>query len=252
MKRVILNIDDFGLDNSINESIIDAHRHGVVTSTSLLVARPATVEAVRYLLQTPSLAVGLHLDLDAIFPYESNGHYGVTIDDIDKMAYHFALKKNINLIITEIRNQIAQFLKYKLIPSHIDGHHNVHMLPGILQELIKVMSEYGLNKVRFSKDFYGIHNDVYNDLKSSVDGRGIKYPDYCTEIDQELPVGIIFNRLQSGTTEIIVHTDLPEGKHGDWRIEQFLYVRKLNKKQFEEINKIQFISYRDTHGSVKF
>jgi len=36
MKRLIVNADDFGLTENVNRGILDAHREGIVTSTTLL------------------------------------------------------------------------------------------------------------------------------------------------------------------------------------------------------------------------
>src|SRR5271168_3188458 len=61
MKRVILTADDFGLSEAVNEGIERAHRDGVLTSASLMVAGPAAADAVRRARALPGLRVGLHL-----------------------------------------------------------------------------------------------------------------------------------------------------------------------------------------------
>ncbi len=45
MKWLIINGDDFGASGGINRGIVQAHRDGILTSTSLLVDRPASVDA---------------------------------------------------------------------------------------------------------------------------------------------------------------------------------------------------------------
>jgi predicted glycoside hydrolase/deacetylase ChbG (UPF0249 family) len=45
MKYCIVNGDDFGASRGINRGIVEAHCHGVLTSTSLMVNMPATEEA---------------------------------------------------------------------------------------------------------------------------------------------------------------------------------------------------------------
>ncbi len=61
MKRVILTADDFGLSEAVNEAVERAHRDGVLTSASLMVAGPAAADAVRRARRLPALRVGLHL-----------------------------------------------------------------------------------------------------------------------------------------------------------------------------------------------
>jgi predicted glycoside hydrolase/deacetylase ChbG (UPF0249 family) len=36
VKQLIVNADDFGLTENVNRGILDAHRQGIVTSTTLL------------------------------------------------------------------------------------------------------------------------------------------------------------------------------------------------------------------------
>ena len=40
-RHLIVNADDFGQSAGINRGIIEAHEHGIVTSTSLMVRWPA-------------------------------------------------------------------------------------------------------------------------------------------------------------------------------------------------------------------
>lgn len=64
MERVlIVNADDFGLSKGQNYGIIDACRHGVVTSTTALVNGEAIEHAVQLSRELPELAVGMHFVL---------------------------------------------------------------------------------------------------------------------------------------------------------------------------------------------
>ena len=36
MSKLIVNADDFGLHSAVNAGIIDGHRRGIITSTSLM------------------------------------------------------------------------------------------------------------------------------------------------------------------------------------------------------------------------
>ena len=59
--RLIVNADDFGESEEVNEAVIQAHRKGVLTSCSLMVTGKAFENAVQLAIQNPQLAVGLHL-----------------------------------------------------------------------------------------------------------------------------------------------------------------------------------------------
>src|SRR5207249_10695652 len=63
MKFLIVNGDDFGASRGINRSIMEAHQHGILTSTSLLVNTPWSEEAAVLARAAPDLSAGLHVDL---------------------------------------------------------------------------------------------------------------------------------------------------------------------------------------------
>ncbi|HUO86079.1 MAG TPA: ChbG/HpnK family deacetylase, partial [Thermoanaerobaculia bacterium] len=62
-RRLIVNADDLGRTAGINEGIFTAHRDGIVSSATLMVAYPAAVEAATALADHPRLGVGLHVQL---------------------------------------------------------------------------------------------------------------------------------------------------------------------------------------------
>jgi hypothetical protein len=60
LRRLIVNADDFGFSEEVNEAIIRAHNEGVLTSTSLMVTGQAFDHAVRLASENPGLGVGIH------------------------------------------------------------------------------------------------------------------------------------------------------------------------------------------------
>ena len=63
MKQLIVNADDFGLTKRVSEGIVDAHRHGIVSSTTLMANGGAFEAAVALRRQAPHLGIGAHLNL---------------------------------------------------------------------------------------------------------------------------------------------------------------------------------------------
>jgi len=61
LKQLIVTADDFGLSVAVNEAVESAHRDGILTAASLMVAEPAARDAVERARRLPQLAVGLHL-----------------------------------------------------------------------------------------------------------------------------------------------------------------------------------------------
>src|ERR1043165_1332955 len=100
MKYLIVNADDFGAGRGINRGIIEAHRHGIVTSTSLMMNTPFSAEAVKLAGEAWDLSVGLHATLPKEFTAEPERAR------------------------EELHRQFARFVELtKRLPTHLDSHH---------------------------------------------------------------------------------------------------------------------------------
>jgi predicted glycoside hydrolase/deacetylase ChbG (UPF0249 family) len=134
MRWLIVNGDDFGITGGINRGIIEAHRNGILTSTSLLVDRPACEEAVALGREYPTLSVGLHLELDPNRPER---------------------------VIAEVERQFAWFVELvDTAPTHLDSHHDVHYDSRILPRLREWAASVriplrGQSIARHFRKFYG-------------------------------------------------------------------------------------------------
>jgi len=102
--RLIVNADDFGMTEGVNQGIIDAHVRGVLTSTSLMVHGAAAEHAAHLAGESPGLSVGLHFVDDT-----------PALDDTDHAGREFAA-------------QLGHFRELMgSEPTHVDSHHHVHM-----------------------------------------------------------------------------------------------------------------------------
>jgi chitin disaccharide deacetylase len=61
--QLIVTADDFNLSEGVSRGILDAHQHGIVTETSVMVNLGDLEHAAAMLAATPRLAVGLHLNI---------------------------------------------------------------------------------------------------------------------------------------------------------------------------------------------
>ena len=61
-KYLIVNADDLGLSQGVNQGVIAAYERGIVTSASLMVRFAAAAEAVQWVKQGAGLSLGLHVD----------------------------------------------------------------------------------------------------------------------------------------------------------------------------------------------
>lgn len=104
MRLLVVNADDFGLSNGINQGILEAHENGIVTSTSLMVTAPAAAQAAGAAAGHELLSVGLHFVDDG----------SADLDDPEQIALSFQRQ------LTRFRELIGRD------PSHVDSHHHVH------------------------------------------------------------------------------------------------------------------------------
>jgi hypothetical protein len=63
LKKLIVNADDFGFTRDVNSGIVEAHRRGILTATTLMANGAAFDEAVRLSRENPELDIGCHLVL---------------------------------------------------------------------------------------------------------------------------------------------------------------------------------------------
>jgi len=153
---LVCTADDFGLALPVNEAVEEAHRHGMLTSASLMVTAPAADDAVERAKRLPSLGVGLHLTLvdgrPALPPEEipdlvtSDGRLRL---DLATLGTRIFFQPHVrHQVEREIRAQITRFLATGLKLDHIDGHHHFHQHPTIVGMLARMAKEYDIRSVR--------------------------------------------------------------------------------------------------------
>lgn len=156
MRYMVVNGDDFGFSQGVNQAIIQAHTQGILTSTSLMVTGGAFAEAVDLAEQHPDLAVGLHLVLGcgkAVLPPTQIPHL------VDEQGYfpenpvqagwryyfHPQVRQELRL---EIVAQLQKFQQTGLPLSHVDGHLHHHANPAVLKVLMELAPQYSIPVVR--------------------------------------------------------------------------------------------------------
>jgi len=148
VKRLLVTADDFGLSAGINQGILEAHRRGIVTSTSLMVNAPGAAEAARLALECPRLSVGLHFVLTFGRPLAPHDEVGAlltpegTFPRLDSGAQDKAPRPAIR---AELEAQIKRFGEtVGRPPAHLDGHHHVQALPAVLEVVIEAARELSI------------------------------------------------------------------------------------------------------------
>lgn len=156
MSRITLTADDFGLSEAVNEGIERAHREGVLTAASLMVAAPAAADAVARARRMPALKIGLHLVViegPAILPpaeipalVDATGWF--PSDQLRLGLRYFFLPHVRRQLEAEITAQFAAFAATGLKLAHADAHKHMHLHPTVGRLLIAAGSSHGLTRVR--------------------------------------------------------------------------------------------------------
>ncbi len=175
MKRLIINADDFGFNKEITDGIIEAHKAGTVTSTTLMVNMPAAEYAADVSRSYPKLSVGIHLTLTIGKPISKPE---MVKDLLDKNGYFknhiemFRLANRCKLpagqIERELSAQIEKFLSLGIIPSHSDSHHHIADCLQIHPIKIKLLKRYGITKARTQRGFYRYDKLAENKVKAMI------------------------------------------------------------------------------------
>ena len=154
-KMLIVNADDFGMSEEISDGIITAHLEGIVTSTSLMVNMPDAKRAVRLAQQTPSLDVGMHLNITEGHPVLPPEKVPTLVNSTgeflsDKKLIPMIKKFRVSPfeIEAEFSAQISKMLDMGIIPTHLDSHHHVHIYPLSAWAFKRVAKKFGIKKVR--------------------------------------------------------------------------------------------------------
>ena len=162
-KHLVVTADDFGMSIEVNEAVEEAHRNGILTNASLVVAGAAAADAIRRAKRMPGLGVGLHL---AIFgaPAQQSGEAQQMIAPDGENLGEKPVSTGIGIMFSpatraaakrEIEAQFRAFGQSGLELGHLDGHWHCHQHPTILNLAIAAGRPLGLRAVRIPYEGLG-------------------------------------------------------------------------------------------------
>lgn len=130
-KILIVNADDFGLTAGVSRGILEAHRRGIVTSTTVLVNRPIAPAQVEEL-KASGLGVGVHLNLTLGTPVVNPRRVPSLVNPEGRFvrdAREAAARARVDEARIELGTQIDAFRAMMgRFPTHLDTHHHVGRL----------------------------------------------------------------------------------------------------------------------------
>jgi hopanoid biosynthesis associated protein HpnK len=141
---------------AVNEAVEQAHRHGILSTTSLMVGGAAAADAVARARRLPELRVGLHLNLidgrpllpEAEVPRLvcENGEFD---RNMGRAGVRFFMFPGVRRqLASEIRAQFEAFRTTGLALDHVNTHKHIHLHPSVAALIIEIGRDYGMSAVR--------------------------------------------------------------------------------------------------------
>lgn len=205
---VIVNADDFGMNESCSRAICEAFRLGLVTDTTMMANGRYFDEAVRLAKENGFFdKIGIHLNLTEgeplteeikAFPeYVRDGRFHKQRDMTKPPTRELE-----SAVYAELRAQIEKLRDAGIAITHADSHHYVHTTESVIDVAVKVLKEYSIRKVRLRLNL----GDVPDTEKSEVINQRLRNEGFVT-VKHFVKLA---HTKQSGipdNTEILVHPD---------------------------------------------
>jgi predicted glycoside hydrolase/deacetylase ChbG (UPF0249 family) len=160
VRKLIVNADDFGLTAGVNRAILETHRDGVVSSTTLMANGAAFEDAVTVARSAPNLSVGCHVvlvDGTPVSPPETVDTL-VAIRSAEPDKFYSSLSAfaaramlggfDPDQLVAEVTAQIRKIQAAGLQVTHLDTHKHAHIFPEILVALLRAARICGVRAIR--------------------------------------------------------------------------------------------------------
>lgn len=169
---LIVNADDLGIHPQRDRGILEAHREGIVTSTTVI-ANGASFDSAAAQVRSAGLPTGIHLNLsDGV---TLSGPISGLTDQENRLpgkvllrSYLLAPRTDLAGIRREFCAQIEKILAAGLEPDHIDGHQHCQCYPPLTEMIVDLARRYGLDAMRSSLPVAPAETTVPEDLRDDL------------------------------------------------------------------------------------
>lgn len=222
MRCLIVNADDFGLNEDTFNATVACFEAGLLTSATILAGMPYTAQACEYARRNAGrFSFGMHFNLTDGKPLsgacaslcDKNGNFRP--DGAQRMHALAGLMSSAE-VRNEFRAQLGTLLDHGVSVSHVDGHFHVHKLPTVLRAIKDEMHREGIRYIRRPQNFYpgGRGRSTFNKLLFPL-FKGLNYADYYFaaepyRVDWHLRM---VAALPEGVSEMSIHP----GQEQAWR-----------------------------------
>ena len=149
---LIVNADDLGATERINDEIFDLMQSGVVTSATLMANAPGFEHAVHQIPRFPDSSFGIHLNLTVFAPLSHSADLEPILDEnghLSKKLFKTPITPPLRAaLLQELTLQVERVLDAGVPLSHFDSHHHVHTIPKLFPVLKSLQRKFAVRKVR--------------------------------------------------------------------------------------------------------
>lgn len=169
MKRIIINADDFGINETVTSEIERMIEKRFVTSTTVMANGKSLEEVKRFAEQHPEVSFGVHLCLSEFESItKGEGLYRAGLTDENGVFIKKAIFSMKNLDDVEVQKVIKDELNAQIeivkalgiSLSHADSHHHVHTIYPLRNIFVDVLKEQGIGKIRLGVK-YPLHSRIH-------------------------------------------------------------------------------------------
>ena len=155
---VIVNADDLGMSEKVNDAIFRLIAAGRISSATILANGPAMREAVAQLHRFPHCSFGIHLNLTHFQPLSGGATATVLTNDTGQLSRDietaFPTMALLRAAYDECCAQVDALAAAGVNISHFDSHNHVHTRPHIFPVLKALQKRYRVRRVRIAKNLY--------------------------------------------------------------------------------------------------
>jgi chitin disaccharide deacetylase len=234
-RLLIITADDCGLSAGITDGILELAGLGTITSTGVLMNLPESSRTV-HVMRRAGLAVGAHLNVTLGRPLcppaaiPSLLGTNREFDPTARAVFWRVARGKLRLadVEREWKAQIDRFIAVGGgLPSHLDTHAHLHVLPGFHSLLSRLALRYGIPRVRggLRGQLVQVPGVLVGTLGSSTSLRSPPVPWQAEHLATltvmgkartPRPVRQLLHALPDGVTEIVCHPSRPDAELRRW------------------------------------
>lgn len=153
--RIIVNADDFGRSEVVNDAVIRCLRDGLISSATIMANGESWEEACRATSAFPNASFGVHLNLTDYEPVSGTAGLESYLNSFGQFSGHFrhgARSRDAVRVSEEWSAQVQRIMDAGVRVSHLDSHHHSHTVPGAFRALKIVQRRFCVRCVRLTRN----------------------------------------------------------------------------------------------------